>query len=243
MLSDSEGAAPDAPPPVEVLLERELNAAFERPDRRIAPERDLALRFGLTRAAVRRLLLQLEHEGRVVRHVGRGTFVLPPRNKNISGTAEGVHTSPAEIMQVRMLLEPQILKLTVANATAADIAEMRRCLKESESASSYSDFEGWDTRLHTLMAEASRNRLLERLYAAINDAREDPLWGNAKRRSFTARRRAEYEQDHRDLVDAIQDRDSSTAAAVMRRHLQRIESALIGPDMDEPGDAGATETS
>ncbi len=37
-----------------------------------------------------------------------------------------------------------------------------------------------------------------------------------------------YELDHRDLVEAIDDRDAVAAAAVMRRHLLRIRAALLG---------------
>ena len=221
---------PPPAPSIEALLEKEVAVAYQRPDRRVAPERDLALRFGLTRAAVRRLLEQLEQEGRVIRQVGRGTFVLPVGTTRDGVGADGLHTSPAEIMQVRLLVEPQILKLTVANASVADLTEMRRCLAKSESAAGYQDFERWDTRLHTLMVESSRNRLLNDLYTVVNKAREDPVWGSAKSRSFTPQRRAAYEQDHRELVAAVEDRDSATAASVMRRHLLHIQSALIGLD-------------
>lgn len=229
----SEAAPTGSPTPapalsIEALMELELQVAYQRPDRRVAPERDLALRHGLTRSAVRRLLVQLEQEGRVIRHVGRGTFVLPGATNEHGGEGNDLHTSPAEIMQVRLLLEPQISKLAVANASVADLAEMRRCLEESESASDYQDFERWDTRLHTLMVESSRNRLLNELYIVVNRAREDPVWGSAKRRSFTPQRRAQYERDHRELVAAIEDRDTEAAAAVMRRHLLNIQTALIG---------------
>jgi len=104
-------------------------------------------------------------------------------------------------MQARLLVEPQVLKLTVANASVADLAEMRRCLVESESAAGYQDFERWDTRLHTLMVESSRNRVLTELYTVVNRAREDPVWGSAKRRSCidptdaaVRRSRSEFEE-------------------------------------------------
>lgn len=52
--------------------------------------------------------------------MGRGTFV--------QSSLPGDGTTPAEIMAVRLLLEPQMLALAVANATVPDIALMRSCL-------------------------------------------------------------------------------------------------------------------
>jgi DNA-binding FadR family transcriptional regulator len=208
--------------PIAELLEAELDAARQRPTGRLAPERDLASRTGLSRSAVRRWLDELERAGRVSRHVGRGTFVLP------TDPAAHLQTSPAEILAVRMLLEPQMLALAVANATGHDIAEMRRWLTLGEAAESYDEFERCDSRLHAAVAASTHNGLLIRLFEVVNDSRDHPLWGSAKRRTFTPERRHEYERDHRALVDAIDDRDAEAAAAVMRRHLQRIRGALLG---------------
>lgn len=230
LVGDRPGAVTDlSPAAVAALLEAELTAAYERPNGRIAPERELAARFGLTRAAIRRWLDDLERDGRVARHVGRGTFVLPPREPADS-TSGTVDTSPAEIMAVRLLLEPQLLGPAVANATGSDLSEMRRCLEQSEAARTFEEFEHWDSKLHAAIAAASHNRLLIRLFTVMNEARNHPLWGTAKRRSFTAERRNDYECDHRAIVDALEDRDGTAAADSMRRHLQRIRTALLGDE-------------
>ncbi len=225
MTSDISAPPADLSAPAAAeLLQRELTAARSRPDGRLAPERELAARFSLTRNAVRRGLDDLERAGRITRHVGRGTFVVPDPQPDAQ------ETSPAEIMAVRMLLEPQMLALCVANATASDIAEMRRWLALGESAATFEDFERCDARLHAAIANSTHNRLLMQLFATMNEARDHPLWGSVKRRSFNAERRAQYETDHRELVDAIDDRDAEGAAAVMRRHLSRIRGALLGAE-------------
>ena len=221
-----ERSSPTPDLPVETaaaLLEPELRGARNSSSRRLPAERELADRYGLSRTAVRHWLDDLERSGTVTRHVGRGTFITPP-------PAEEGDTSPAEIMAVRLLLEPQLLGLAVAHATPADVAQMRTCLRESEAAVSFEEFEHWDSKLHTAIAESSHNRLLIRLFTFMNESRTHPLWGSAKRRSFTDQRRREYEHDHRELVDAIDDRDTAAAAGAMRRHLTRIRGALLGVD-------------
>ena len=45
----------------------------------LQPERELATRFGVSRATIRQALQQLAAEGRLVRRHGSGTFVAPPK--------------------------------------------------------------------------------------------------------------------------------------------------------------------
>ena len=65
-------------------------------------------------------------EGLIIRQVGRGTFltdVLHPAT--VTAPAD---TSPAEIMEVRRLLEPQVAALAARVATQADLDRIDRCL-------------------------------------------------------------------------------------------------------------------
>lgn len=205
----------------ESALAEELEAARERSDGRLPPERELAARHNLSRSAVRAWLDDLERSGVVVRQVGRGTFVTPAVEHDIS---------PAQIMAVRLLLEPQMLALAVAHATPSDIAEMRRCLAGGAAAAGFAEFEYWDARLHAAIADSTANQLLVQLFTVMNQARDNPVWGSAKRRSFTPDRRKQYHQDHEALVAAIAERDTQAAMAVMREHLGRIRSTLLGED-------------
>src|SRR5439155_26016795 len=96
------------------------------PGAKLPTERDLVERLSAPRSAIRRALEVLEHEGVIVRHVGRGTFLAegpaPPR------PGAPPDTSPAEIMQVRLVLEPPVAALAARVATQADPDRLRRCL-------------------------------------------------------------------------------------------------------------------
>lgn len=200
---------------------------------RLMTERQLASDLGVTRTMVRRALAILEAEGRVSREVGRGTF-LRDSDKGHTTVGRGARgtgdqeVGPADVMAARRLIEPQMLPLVVAWATTRDFEEMRRCLEGGATAESYEEFEVWDFALHHAIMAAGRNRLVLGMYAIVERARRGAIWGSLKRRSDSAERRAAYQKDHVELIDALSARDLPLAVAAMEIHLQRVEANLLG---------------
>ncbi len=192
-----------------------------QPGEQLPTERDLANRLELSRACVRRTLAEFEAEGRVIRHVGRGTFLVG------SSAADMPQTSPADVMAVRRLIEPPVARLIVNAASQEDIAEIERCVERSESATSFIEFERWDGALHRAMVQATHSPLLLKIYAVIDEARTDPLWGVLKKRSYSADSRVSYEKDHREIMNAISCRDADAIEAVVLRHLDNVTARLL----------------
>jgi GntR family transcriptional regulator, uxu operon transcriptional repressor len=208
------------------LLERDIAERQLSPGSKLPTERDLALRSGQSRAAVRRALQILEAQGRVVRHVGRGTFLAAKDAAESAGDAASI--SPADVMSLRMLVEPQSMPLVVAAATTAAIEKMRRCMLAAENAGNYAEFETWDAALHRSFAVGAHNPLLVRVLDLTNEARQHPMWGRLKQLSHTPERRREYERDHRAIVAALSERDGPAAQQAMRDHLARVRTYLLG---------------
>lgn len=136
--------------------------------------------------------------------------------------------APADVMTIRRMVEPAAMQLVVAWATAADFAEIERCLAGGERADGYDEFEAWDLALHRSLMTASHSPLLVRLYGLIEDARHGQSWGDLKRRSASRQRQQAYQADHRELVAALRARDAERAADAMRAHLARVTSYLFG---------------
>jgi DNA-binding FadR family transcriptional regulator len=203
------------------------------PGSRLPTERQLAADLGVTRAMVRNALAVLEAEGRISREVGRGTFlraVSPRRSTSPTDrdTARSDDVGPADVMAARRLIEPQVLPLVVAWATTRDFAEMRRCLEGGAAARSAEEFEVWDFALHHSIVAAGRNQLVLQMYRAVEHARKGEIWGSLKRRNDSRGRRAVYQDDHVNLVDALCARDLARAVEVMEAHLARVEANLLG---------------
>jgi DNA-binding FadR family transcriptional regulator len=197
-----------------------------KPGDRLPTERDLAAQTGVGRATVRAALEDLESRGVVLRHVGRGTFLAHDEAARVD--ASGHQPSPADIMATRLVLEPELMPLAVTSATGADLAEMERCLRGGEQATSSEEFERWDGALHHSFAVATHNTVLINISSMLLDARRQPIWGGLKRRSYNPERQRCYCSEHERVVDAVRDRDPDAARDAMRAHLQHVRRVLLG---------------
>ena len=197
---------------------------------KLPAERELSERFGASRGAVRRVLAGFRERGLITQTVGSGTFVAqtsvqpaePPALPSLDG-----NVSPAELMVARRLIEPLMPGLIVRNATAADFATMQHCIEQSEAAETIEAFEHWDGALHTALAVATHNGFFVRILELTQRVRDQGEWGRLKAKSLTGPRRAQYEQQHRALVDALRDRDAEAAERMLVLHLDQIQRNLF----------------
>lgn len=201
---------------------------------RLPAERELVEQFGIARNTLRKVMDDLESQGLITRHVGRGTFVAETSAPTASEAGaesllQRIHgASPAEVMELRLLIEPQFVELAAMRASGRDLQEIVHCLEESEKTTSVPDFEYWDGMLHHAILSAAHNKLLTDLYDAINGVRKQPEWESLKQRSLTPERLARYRVQHRVLVDALRQRDAEAASSAVRQHLLEVRSGMIG---------------
>ena len=205
------------------LAQQDLHANTQLP-----PEREFCEVLGVSRGELRKALAVLEENGELWRHVGKGTFVGTRPFEEITGVAEiAAASNPREVMHARLAIEPILAREAALNATAADIAEMRQCLKASRGATTWRQYENCDNRLHRLVAEASHNSLLIALFDTLNAVRRAVVWGRL--RNNVDRPPADHHsfREHDALVDAIADRDLTAATAAMDRHLHAVQANLL----------------
>jgi len=197
-------------------------------------ERELVSTFGVARNTLRKALDELEREGVIERHVGRGTFIA--RDPNVPGAAEPstpqallarIHgASPVDVMELRLILEPQFVEIAAMRATSRDRQQIAHCLRESENATGVIEFEHWDGALHQAILASAQNHLLVDLYEAVNGVRRQPEWEALKRRALTPERLAKYRAQHRKLVKAFLARDAVAARAAVTEHLVEVRAGM-----------------
>ncbi len=198
---------------------------------KLPAERQLASAFGASRTTIRTALDQLETERLVTRRVGAGTFV----NFRPQGDAEDIveMTSPLELIEVRLGVEPNMVRLAVLNATARDVERLTGAMARMEQYSTDSEsFTLWDEEFHLLIAEATRNPLMVWIYRQINAVRSHSQWNAMKDKVLTPARIAEYNQQHAALYEAIRTRDIEAAVAIVTNHLHYARRQLMGANSD-----------
>jgi len=196
---------------------------------RLPPERELSVLLGVSRSGLREGLEMLEAEGRIWRHVGKGTFVGP---RPLDG-ATGLHlvsavTSPEEVMEVRLLFEPLIARLAATRATASEIENLQRLLEKSDAARDAKAWELWDGTLHRAVAQAAHNKLLLAVFDGFNAMRGQAAWSRLRLAALIPERLAVYRRQHRAYVGAITARDPAAAEAAMRHHVETVRDNLLG---------------
>lgn len=202
------------------------------PGEKLPAERQFASAYGASRATIRTALSRLESERLVTRRPGAGTFV----NVRALGEREEIAelTSPLELIEVRLGLEPNMVRLAVLNATGRDIERLASAISRMEtSGGDIESFTLWDKEFHQLIAEATRNPLMVWIYREINDVRTHSQWNAMKYKVLTPQRIAEYNEQHLALYEAIRARDIEAAVAVVTHHLHYARRQLMGANSPE----------
>ena len=149
---------------------------------RLPPERQLAEELGVSRGTLRHALADLEAEGLIWRHVGRGTFIGNRPVDTVQDLSEVTRrTNPAGVMEARLALEPELARLAALHATPADLDELAECVRESRAAGDWRTYEYWDNRLHRAVAQATANIVLLALFDSLNTIRRTVTWGRLRR--------------------------------------------------------------
>ncbi|MGH7122029.1 MAG: FadR/GntR family transcriptional regulator [Acetobacteraceae bacterium] len=211
-------------------LEREVRSSRWHDGEKLPTERALGERYGVARNTVRRALHALAAEKLITRHVGRGTF------KASDGQAEEADSfamrpealGPADVIECRLVFEPELAALVVARAAAVDFDRMEECLAGADAALDVAGFEHWDAALHDAIAAATHNQTIIAVSRALARVRLQAEWGKLKARSMTVEHRAALEAQHHAIVDALRQRDRDAARHLLRTHILYVQSYMFG---------------
>lgn len=83
--------------------------------------------FGVSRSSLREALKTLEAYGVIEVLIGKGVFVKNPSSDPLSSQAREKEAL-LEVLHVRKILEKEIIRLVVENATEKELNEIRECL-------------------------------------------------------------------------------------------------------------------
>ena len=192
---------------------------------RLPAERLLAEQFSVSRPTIREAVIALEAQGYVEVKTGSGVYVLEPQTE-IAGLGQSV--SPFEVIESRVYIEGEAAALAAAMITPEQLAELDQALQEMarENQQDSPASTVADRKFHSVISEATNNRVLSLLIAQLWDVQENldniRVAHEAVCMQDAPRRLAE----HKAIYDALADGDSRAARAAMRSHFSRSLAAL-----------------
>jgi DNA-binding FadR family transcriptional regulator len=196
---------------------------------RVPPERDLATSHGVARNTIRRALDVLREEGAISRHIGRGTFIKAEQGQSLAEVAQRMRgSSPADIMEIRLLLEPSAAAVAATNASAGELANVEEAHRNALASTDMPTFEFWDAEFHHRIFASSRNALLKEMHSLLRALRNQSPWYEMKKRSFSEERRVRYCAEHGALLGNLLGRDPEGARSAMADHLATVSANLLG---------------
>ena len=187
---------------------------------RLLPERELALQMGVSRPIVREALRALSMMGVVEIRERVGTVVCQP-DVSVLGdvfafSLAQVPDAIDDVMQARIALECQAIRLACQRATTADIERLREALDAIEATMNDADGGLADFDFHLALVRASKSDVIAQLYSAmatlLTRSHRD------RRRVIDDAMKATVVDDHRRLLQAVITGDGDAADLALRLH-------------------------
>lgn len=223
--SDNRPAQKPGAAAIAASLRRDIFRGDLRLHEPLPPERRLAETFGVSRGTVRQALDRLERENLVETRRGSGTYVIHQEAAPANNLFESAR--PLELMDARFALEPHICRLVVLHGRRRAIEGLQDLLEVMEASGGDANaFAEADGEFHARLAEATGNRLLTWIIAQVNLVRSRNEWTRMQHLTLEPSIIAEYNLQHRRIVEAIRARDAEQAAALMKQHLETARLSL-----------------
>lgn len=197
-----------------------------RPGEQLLPERELAVRLGVSRDTLRDAIKSLSEAGFLVSRRGRygGTFLSERLPAPTGGSAGATRAEIDDLLRLREILEVGAVRMAAArDLGAVEHADLSARVSDVRAAGP-EDYRRLDSRLHLAIAEAAGSPSLVPLVAE-NRMRVNAL---LDRIPLLQRNIAHSNEQHEAIVAAIMAGDPERAAAAMLAHLAGSAVLLHG---------------
>jgi len=199
-----------------------------QPGDKLPSERELAELLRVSRSSIRDAIRSLELMGMVEPRQGAGTIVREISSDSLTNPlANAVKRKGeliGELLDFRMMLEPQLAARAATRVSDDDISEMEEILDRQEKKLRAGESTiPEDSEFHYAIALASGNsvvlKVLDTLMDLLRDSRERSLQVEGRQQKSVA--------GHRRVLAAIKRHDSEGAKVAMRRHIEDVEEIVL----------------
>lgn len=201
-------------------------------EQRLAPntklsEARLCETFGVGRMRVRRALLLLSSQGIVDLQSNRGAYVACPDKSEAN-----------DVFAARMLIEPPLVRQLAQGQSEANLALLTDHIALEDAArkdNERTEIIRLSGEFHTKLAQATGNKSISRMMRELvtRTSLIVGLFGSSESESCP-------DDEHANILDAIQSRNPARAEALLISHLTHIQNGLDMETRQQPQDDLAT---
>jgi GntR family transcriptional repressor for pyruvate dehydrogenase complex len=199
------------------------------PGDRLAPERELAKKLGISRPSLREAIQILQTQGRLVVRHGIGVFLLENQEgEQLRNSLISTDHSIEELFEMREILEAPAVEWAAERRSDLQLAEIERAASALKSAVSEKpiDFEKvrlLDMNFHLTIVKSAENQFLNQTLGTLQEIMFRSMDNTLK---LPGRIEAS-ENEHGVIVDAIRNRDALTARLMIIQHIHNARDAWI----------------
>lgn len=222
---------PDLASHVRRRLEQWLGAPEWQQGGRLPPEGELAKKFGVSRPTLRKALLELRDDGRIVSRRGSGNFVQPTAGiANTTAVDLTIRTTfdMKRCLQFRMSIEMAAAAEAAVQRDTAAVGAMRRANERLMAVTKGTSVFESDFSFHLTVAHATLNPYFPYVLETIKDQIRLTIEFT---RELHNRPVDEVEprvvEEHKEIVEAIERGSPEEARLAMENHMRQTLTRLL----------------
>lgn len=198
-------------------------------DTKLKSERLLAEEYGVSRTVIREALRTLSDQGFLVIMPGKGAYVRHPGSEAITDNLVKLRNmdsySLSDLLELRLLLEVNILRNAAVRASEEQLDELERCWQAIEDgAHDVESFISLDNVFHHHMLSLGGNAVMAMLAISLYDS-VDQAWFIPM--LMNTSRMAESQKQHWEIVCALRSRDPDRCERAILAHLDGIFAKVV----------------
>lgn len=214
-------------------IEQLILRGILRPGERLPPERDLAERLKVSRPSLRDAIAALQDAGLLTAKPGAGIYVADVLGSAFSPALTELFARHDEAvfdyLSFRRDMEALAAERAAKLASDTDLAVVRTVFEKMETAHTKRNAEEeaqLDAQFHMAIVEASHNVIMLHMMRSMYDLLRGGVFYNRQVMFKQRTSRALLLDQHRQINDALQARDSAAARAAVEAHLNFVEASL-----------------
>ena len=196
-----------------------IKEGYFKSGEKIVSERELCEMFDASRTSVREAIKGLTSVGVIVKRRD-GNYVCENLAdiiiKPIDILLNSYDLDMSEVLEARLAIESQLVRIAAVKATKEECDEMEACLVCDDDTPPEAIMRN-AIAFHMLIAASTKNRILQEMYTVIyrimHESRES---GEGLRRVYQSRKQ------HMEILQNIRNRDADSAETAMRTHLSKL---------------------